>query len=203
MTSRSQPLPCNSHARRASASSPPPKARSRRWPTRSASGWRPWPAQTGNAREMQENRDDFLAFQAQGRSWVPLSQTAWRKALASSAGRRIAPSNSLSRLELIGDEVVENKHPVLAPGAGDPGQGQLRAQRPAPAHPASRRHDRARREGHAQARGAGQGAGRPVAGRRPEPRALDQGAGRGAAATGRRDRQGLQGRQCLPDRARA
>jgi hypothetical protein len=61
---------------------------------------------TGNVRQMQENRDDYIAFQAQGSSWVPLSQTAWRKALAGSAGS--GPSaNSLSRLELIGDEVVE------------------------------------------------------------------------------------------------
>ncbi|MBT2322300.1 DUF1631 domain-containing protein [Variovorax paradoxus] len=61
---------------------------------------------TGNVRQMQENRDDYIAFQAQGSSWVPLSQTAWRKALAGGAGG--GPSaNSLSRLELIGDDVVE------------------------------------------------------------------------------------------------
>ncbi|CAN7692081.1 DUF1631 family protein [Variovorax sp. LjRoot130] len=61
---------------------------------------------TGNVRQMQENRDDYIAFQAQGSSWVPLSQTAWRKALIGSTGS--GPSvNSLSRLELIGDEVVE------------------------------------------------------------------------------------------------
>ncbi|MBT2300895.1 DUF1631 domain-containing protein [Variovorax paradoxus] len=61
---------------------------------------------TGNVRQMQENRDDYIAFQAQGSSWVPLSQTAWRKALAGSTGS--GPSaNSLSRLELIGDDVVE------------------------------------------------------------------------------------------------
>lgn len=60
---------------------------------------------TGNVRQMQENRDDYIAFQAQGSSWVPLSQTAWRKALAGSTGS--GPSvNSLSRLELIGDDVV-------------------------------------------------------------------------------------------------
>ncbi|MGJ7509553.1 DUF1631 family protein [Variovorax sp. GT1P44] len=63
-------------------------------------------AQTGNARDMQENRDGFLAFQAQGGNWVQLSQNAWRKALANSTTGG-TPSNSLSRLELIGDEVVE------------------------------------------------------------------------------------------------
>lgn len=61
---------------------------------------------TGNVRQMQENRDDYIAFQAQGSSWVPLSQTAWRKALAGSTGSGPS-SNSLSRLELIGDDVVE------------------------------------------------------------------------------------------------
>jgi hypothetical protein len=61
---------------------------------------------TGNVRQMQENRDDYIAFQAQGSSWVPLSQTAWRKALAGGTGSGPS-SNSLSRLELIGDDVVE------------------------------------------------------------------------------------------------
>ncbi|MES1264764.1 MAG: DUF1631 family protein, partial [Variovorax sp.] len=63
-------------------------------------------SQTGNAREMQENRDGFLAFQTHGATWVAQSQAAWRKALASSAIEG-SSSNSLSRLELIGDEVVE------------------------------------------------------------------------------------------------
>jgi hypothetical protein len=62
--------------------------------------------QTGTAREMQENRDGFLAFQAQATNWTSLTQTAWRKALAASAVDDV-PTNSLSRLELIGDEVVE------------------------------------------------------------------------------------------------
>lgn len=63
-------------------------------------------SQTGNAREMQENRDGFLAFQAHGSSWVSLSKAAWRKALASSASDGASPHSS-SSLELIGDEVVE------------------------------------------------------------------------------------------------
>ncbi|MDM0036029.1 DUF1631 family protein [Variovorax sp. J22P271] len=63
-------------------------------------------SQTANAREMQENRDGFLAFQTHGANWVAQSQAAWRKALASSAIEG-SSSNSLSRLELIGDEVVE------------------------------------------------------------------------------------------------
>jgi len=63
-------------------------------------------SQTGNSREMQENRDGFLAFQTHGANWVAQSQAAWRKALASSTTEG-SSSNSLSRLELIGDEVVE------------------------------------------------------------------------------------------------
>ncbi len=63
-------------------------------------------AQVGNARDMQENRDGFLAFQAHGASWATESQAAWRKALASSSPSG-STSNPLSRLELIGDEVVE------------------------------------------------------------------------------------------------
>ncbi|WP_431274817.1 DUF1631 family protein [Variovorax ureilyticus] len=62
-------------------------------------------SQTGNARDMQENRDGFLAFQAHGADWVAHTRGAWRKALASSSSGG-SSSNSL-RLELIGDEVVE------------------------------------------------------------------------------------------------
>ena len=60
----------------------------------------------GNAREMQETRDGLLAFQTHGADWVSRSQSAWRKALAASTAEGPS-SNSLSHLELIGDEVVE------------------------------------------------------------------------------------------------
>ena len=33
-----------------------------------------------NAREMQDRRDDYLAFQAQGDNWVAETRIAWRKA---------------------------------------------------------------------------------------------------------------------------
>jgi len=62
---------------------------------------------TANVREMQQNRDDFLAFQAQASNWVPLSQAAWRKALAASGSVGGSPSTNSLRLELIGDEAVE------------------------------------------------------------------------------------------------
>ncbi|MGJ7581676.1 DUF1631 family protein [Variovorax sp. RHLX14] len=59
-----------------------------------------------NAREMQDRRDDFLAFKSQGDNWVNETRTAWRKALGASSGSG-ASTNTLSRLELIGDDVVE------------------------------------------------------------------------------------------------
>ncbi|MDB5879330.1 MAG: hypothetical protein JWQ41_2744, partial [Variovorax sp.] len=59
-----------------------------------------------NAREMQDRRDDFLAFKSQGDNWVNETRIAWRKALAASSGAG-ASTNTLSRLELIGDDVVE------------------------------------------------------------------------------------------------
>ena len=63
--------------------------------------------QVTNAREMQEHRDDFIAFQSKSSSWVALTQNNWRKALAQ-ATTTGGSLNSLSNLELIGDEVVEN-----------------------------------------------------------------------------------------------
>ena len=63
-------------------------------------------AQTGNARTMQQSRDDFLSFQGQASNWIAFSQSNWRKILRTSSGG--TTQNSLSRLELIGDEVVEN-----------------------------------------------------------------------------------------------
>jgi len=63
-------------------------------------------AQTGNAREMQESRDGYLSFQARGTEWITTSRAAWRKALASSVPDSRS-SNPLSRLELMGDEMVE------------------------------------------------------------------------------------------------
>ena len=62
-------------------------------------------SQMGNARDMQDWRDDLLAFQAQGSRWVAATQAAWRKALGATVAG--VGSNSLSRLELMGDEVVE------------------------------------------------------------------------------------------------
>lgn len=64
-------------------------------------------SEPGTARDLQDRRDDFLAFQAQGEQWADTTRAAWRKALASSGPA--TASNSLLRLELIGDDVVETQ----------------------------------------------------------------------------------------------
>jgi hypothetical protein len=64
-------------------------------------------SEAGNARAMQEHRDDFVAFHGQATQWVSLAQTGWRKALDTTAGS-VSGTSSALRLELIGDEVVES-----------------------------------------------------------------------------------------------
>ncbi|AMM24885.1 DUF1631 family protein [Variovorax sp. PAMC 28711] len=61
---------------------------------------------TGNARAMQEHRDDFIAFQGHAANWVNLTQLHWRKSLGTTTTG--GSLHSSSRLELMGDEVVEN-----------------------------------------------------------------------------------------------
>lgn len=63
-------------------------------------------SEAGNARAMQEHRDDFVSFQGQATQWVTLAQTGWRKTLGATVGASAVPS--ALRLELIGDEVVES-----------------------------------------------------------------------------------------------
>ncbi|XXQ51763.1 DUF1631 family protein [Xenophilus aerolatus] len=67
--------------------------------------------ETGTARTMQESRDNLVAYRGAESNWVSLSRAQWRKALGTTAGvASEGPSsggNSL-RLELVGDEVVEN-----------------------------------------------------------------------------------------------
>ncbi|MDO9439128.1 DUF1631 family protein [Hydrogenophaga sp.] len=64
-------------------------------------------SEAGNARAMQEHRDDFVAFHGQATQWVSLAQTGWRKALDTTSGS-VSGTSSALRLELIGDEVVES-----------------------------------------------------------------------------------------------
>ncbi|MES2530990.1 MAG: DUF1631 family protein [Pseudomonadota bacterium] len=63
----------------------------------------------GTARDMQERRDDFLAFHERASSWVALTQAGWRQARPMVDERRAdaPPSSARSPLALIGDEVVE------------------------------------------------------------------------------------------------
>ncbi len=68
-------------------------------------------SQPGSAREMQELRDAWQAFQKSGPAWVQGTASAWNKAqsiplLPATAPSRFAES---SKLELMGDEVMEDK----------------------------------------------------------------------------------------------
>ena len=64
-------------------------------------------AQVGTAREMQQHRDDFLAFREREAGWLAGLQTAWRKAAREGVEAGRMPS-ALAALALIDDEVVEN-----------------------------------------------------------------------------------------------
>ncbi|MDM0091076.1 MULTISPECIES: DUF1631 family protein [unclassified Variovorax] len=77
-------------------------------------------AQMGNARDMQDWRDDFLAFQSLGGRWVAQTQEAWRKAQEVTAVGTDA--HSLSNLELMGDDVVETQ--ILSSRLGQAVQGK-------------------------------------------------------------------------------
>ncbi|WP_225782152.1 DUF1631 family protein [Xenophilus sp. Marseille-Q4582] len=66
-------------------------------------------AETKTAREMQALRDHLIAYRGAETSWVSLARLQWRKALADSqAGATTAAGGLSLRLELVGDEVVEN-----------------------------------------------------------------------------------------------
>lgn len=65
-------------------------------------------SQGGNAREMHQNRDDFVAFVEQESRWVNLTASGWRRALQSMQSTGSTLQSLSGGLELIGDEVVEN-----------------------------------------------------------------------------------------------
>jgi hypothetical protein len=67
-------------------------------------------SEVGNARLMQERRDDFLAFQAQASQWVSLAQAGWRRSASAPAAVAAvaAPSAPKLRLELMGDDAMES-----------------------------------------------------------------------------------------------
>ena len=63
----------------------------------------------GTAREMQLLRDHLIAFRGAETNWVSLSRLHWRKALAENTAETASVGGGLAlRLELVGDEVVEN-----------------------------------------------------------------------------------------------
>ncbi|BEP59522.1 hypothetical protein GmRootV213_00760 [Variovorax sp. V213] len=66
-------------------------------------------SEMGNARAMQESRDDFVAFQGQASQWVALAQTGWRKAVDAPPGTAPGTSSGAKlRLELIDDDAMES-----------------------------------------------------------------------------------------------
>ena len=67
--------------------------------------------QTATQRDMQQRRDAWMSFQAHHKDWIGKLDRAWRGALLAPAAAP-APgksSSSLLGLELLGDDVVENK----------------------------------------------------------------------------------------------
>ena len=65
-------------------------------------------SEMGNARAMQESRDDFVAFQGQASHWVALAQTGWRKSVDAPGAAPGVSSNAKLRLELIDDDAMES-----------------------------------------------------------------------------------------------
>ena len=65
-------------------------------------------ARPANAREGQELRDALLAYQKNSAAWVQGTLGAWTRALPAMAGNPLGMTE-LGRLELVGDEVVENR----------------------------------------------------------------------------------------------
>ncbi|MFT4266181.1 MAG: DUF1631 family protein, partial [Xenophilus sp.] len=60
------------------------------------------------AREMQEHRDNLVAYRGAESGWVALARAQWRKALGAEAAAPAGANPQSLRLELVGDEVVEN-----------------------------------------------------------------------------------------------
>ncbi len=61
---------------------------------------------TGNAREMQQHRDDFLAFRKLELDWVAQCAKVWGSTAVASPG--VTTPDSLAGLSLMGDDAVEN-----------------------------------------------------------------------------------------------
>jgi hypothetical protein len=71
--------------------------------------------QVSSVREMQDRRDAWSLFQSRSRAWEDGTSAAWRRAAIASAAAQ-TPRGASSALELVDDEVVENK--ILAARLG-------------------------------------------------------------------------------------
>ena len=67
--------------------------------------------QPGNAREMQDRRDHWLAFQKNGAAWVRGTSAAWSHAQTLSLTGTATPSKfaDMGKFELMGNEAMEDK----------------------------------------------------------------------------------------------
>ena len=65
--------------------------------------------QTATAREMQTRRDLWTMFEARQAVWVVGTAKAWKEAARKSAGTAVKVRQDSADLELLGDDVVENK----------------------------------------------------------------------------------------------
>ena len=69
--------------------------------------------QPTNLREMQDRRDHWMAFQQKRQQWLDGTAAAWQSALHSPVAAAAAPKNAElsleAGLELVGDEVMEDK----------------------------------------------------------------------------------------------
>ena len=65
--------------------------------------------QPGGAREMQERRDAWQAFQKGGAAWVRGTTSAWTKAQSIPLPATQSKFTDSSKFELMGDEVMEDK----------------------------------------------------------------------------------------------
>ena len=65
--------------------------------------------QPGNARDMQERRDAWQAFQKSGTAWVQATSSAWAQAQFAPAAAVQSGLGDSGKLELMGDDVVEEQ----------------------------------------------------------------------------------------------
>jgi len=63
--------------------------------------------QTATQREMQQYRDAWMGYQSHRKAWIELVARGWRDALVAQPGTGAVPLDG--GLELVGDDVVENK----------------------------------------------------------------------------------------------